>query len=488
VALAATVGLATALRVHDLSAGPWFDEIVTHVRYARMPFAQIVTTYDFQNQHFLYTLLARASMALFGDGVWQLRLPAVLFGVGSVGALALLARRLTGARETLLATLLLAVSYHHVWFSQNARGYTGLLFFTIVSSTLLLRGLAGGGVRVWLLYALAVALGMYTHLTMLFVVAGHALMIGWRALRPSSAGPRARLEGLVFGLVPAGLLTLALYAPVLPQMFGGTLHEGSAVAQWKNPMWALVEFVSGMRLGLGHVAAGLAAAVVFVAGCWRAARRSPVLLELFFFPVAICGAVVVARGHHLWPRFFFFAAGFAVLIAVLGAMQTGAWLGRLLRLAPARSEVLGTALAAGILLGSAATVPRAWAPKQDFRGAMRYLQGRVEPGDAVVTVGLATLPYRDYYETGWVGVETVDELEALRGRAARTWLVYTLPFHLEAFYPQLYQRVEGEFTVIATFPGTLGGGEIYVCLDKPGPHVADDRGRQPHPHAKAKHG
>ena len=41
--------------------------------------------------------------------------------------------------HTLAAAGLLTVSYHHVWFSQNARAYTALLFFTLIATTLCLR-------------------------------------------------------------------------------------------------------------------------------------------------------------------------------------------------------------------------------------------------------------------------------------------------------------------------------------------------------------
>ena len=71
----------------------------------------------------------------------------VLFGLASILALYLFGRQVTSASESLLAAALLTFSYHHVWFSQNARGYTGLLFWTLLSSWLLLRALRNGAAR-----------------------------------------------------------------------------------------------------------------------------------------------------------------------------------------------------------------------------------------------------------------------------------------------------------------------------------------------------
>jgi hypothetical protein len=59
----------------------------------------------------------------------------------------------------------LEVSYHHVWFSQNARGYTGLLFFGLLATWLLVRALRQPTARVWLGFGLCLALSMYIHLT-----------------------------------------------------------------------------------------------------------------------------------------------------------------------------------------------------------------------------------------------------------------------------------------------------------------------------------
>jgi len=243
--LALILGLATLLRVYALGVGPWFDEILTHVRYVRIPLGQIVTSYDSQNQHLLFSVFARLTTWLLGDGVWQLRLPAAIFGVAGIAALWPVTLRLYGARIALLATALLACSYHHVWFSQNARGYTGLMLWTVLSGWYLLRGLEGEGNRAWCGYAVCVALGFYTHLTMIFVVAGHGAMVAWRFFRRDGRTLSQRLEPLLFGLLPAGLLTLTLYAPVLPQLLGGTLEHGGAVKQWSNPVWALVETLRG---------------------------------------------------------------------------------------------------------------------------------------------------------------------------------------------------------------------------------------------------
>ncbi len=454
---------ALALRLYGLNSGLWYDEILTSINYARMPFGQIITTYDSQNQHFLFSLLSRASTLIFGESAWALRLPAVIFGVASIWSLYLLGREVGSETEALLSAALLTFSYHHVWFSQNARGYTGLLFWAILSSRYFLRGLREGRLRLWLLYAAAAALGIYTHMTMIFVIIGQfvvyliALVNRHREALPSG------WQGLFFGFGGAGLFTLLLLAPALPQiLYGGSLGEVSTVSVWKHPLWTLLEIIRGIEIGFAGGVFAFGALAVFGAGMWNFARTKPAVIGLFLIPVILCAAVVIALGHHLWPRFFFFAFGFGVLIAVRGAVVLGRWLAKIGGM-PARAALLGIVAGVGLVFVSALSVPFAYGPKQDYAGALTFVQQERQPGDAVVTVGLATFPYQRLYQVDWTGVESLEALNDIRLRARRTWLLYTFPPELESVYPEVFASIRRDFQVIKEFPGTVGEGAIIVC-------------------------
>lgn len=460
--LATILLIASVLRLYKLDVGLWYDEIGMSVSYMQMPFGEIFTSYPSESQHFLYTLLARACLTIFGESAWSLRLPAVFFGVGSIGALYYLGRQVSSVQEALLSALLLALSYHHIWFSQNARGYTGLAFWTILASYFFLRGLSEARPQLWLLYAITAALGVYTHVTMLFVISGQCLIYLYLLImRRKEVWPH-RWHGAFLGFGLAGLFTLQLHALVLPQVLG-TIGLQSNVIVWKQPLWTLLEFARGMQISLSGSVAALAAFIVFGAGIVSYTRTNPLVVQLLILPALLGSVVVMTMGHPLWPRFFFFSVGFGTLVVVRGAMFLGQLTAGILKRPKARWNPVGMALCTGLIVVSALSIPHVYAPKQDYLGALGFVEAHKQPGDLVVTVGLTTLPYMSFYKANWEVADTVEGLNSIRSRATRTWLLYTIPLHLQYEHPELMASIQHDFSVVKQFRGSLGGGTIFVC-------------------------
>jgi mannosyltransferase len=476
---------ATVLRLIRLDAGMWVDEVSTLVEYGQHSLGYIVSTYATNNQHPLFSVLARVAIVIFGEHTWSLRLPSVLFGVGSVWGVYALGRVVASRREALLAAALLTFSYQGVWFSQNARGYAGLLFWSLLSSWLLLRGLREPGTRrVWLWFAIAVALGMYTHLTMLFVVMAQCLVYAWWVVtgggHGAGRGARARRLGepttapwvpFVSGFVLAGLLTILLYAPVLPQIPEASAGDLSNVATWRSPLWMITETVRGMQLGaLGIVVVAAGLAIVLM-GCGSYLRREPAIPVLFVASVGLGGGVMLALGHHLWPRFFFYAVGFALLVVVRGVFVAAALGGRLLRWTPERAELLATLGLVAVTAFGARSLQWVYRPKQDFGGALAYIAQQQQPGDAMVSAGVAAIAMRQYYAPDWPTVKSADDLRTVMNASPRTWMVYTLPIEMEQAHAEVLAIVRSEFREMRVFEGSLGGGAVIVALATrvPGP-------------------
>lgn len=463
--VAALLVLALALRLHDLGNGIWFDEIDTLVHHVRLPFGDVITTYASKNQHLLYSVLAKIACVAAGESTAALRFPAALLGVASLWALWRFALRVTSPREALIATAVLGLSYQHLWFSQNARGYTGLLLFTLLGSSLFLDLVTArefNGLAKPLAYALCMALSVYVHLTALFVVAGHGVL--WLALLARGRGRGPARWAPAIGFAFTALIALVLYALVLPQ-FSHTTSEPIMAGQeteWNRPSWFWTETLSGVARGLpgGWVTLVLGSAV-FALGVVSYLRQGPWILALFFSGIAMTAAAVIAMGAHLWPRFFFFAAGFLVLIAVRGLCVLARSLARgpLAGRAPLLETSFGLVACAAAGIG----LPRAFAPKQDYAGALAWLQRERAPSDAVVTVEMTRMPYENLFATDWSEVDNLAQLMALEDTHARTWLVYTMPTLIRAREPELWTRIERDYETLREFPGTVVGGAIVVA-------------------------
>ena len=236
-------------------------------------------------------------------------------------ALYILGRTVAGQREAVLAAALLAVSYHHVWFSQNARGYVILAWCTILATWLLVRLMATGQFRYAAWYALVVALGAWTHLTMVFIAGGHATAIGLHLARRHATGRRPLGTGAALGTFGLSALgTVALYAPALPELVDHFVNRPSSLEGVSTPGWALLESLRVLALGFGAgtmLVGGLVVLVGLVvagAGLASYARRSPDTCALFVAPgLAIMAGALLARGT-MYPRFCKSCAFFRSLI------------------------------------------------------------------------------------------------------------------------------------------------------------------------------
>jgi hypothetical protein len=307
-------------------------------------------------------------------------------------------------------------------------------------------------------------LGVYTNMTLLFVIMGHFIAYVMAIFTRRKEAWPDKWHGFFLGFCLAGFLTLQLHALVLPQLFSGVVGEESTIPAWTSPLWTLLEFAKGMEMSFAGGIAAAAALVIFGAGVLSFARTDPVVLQLFLIPPLICAAVVLGMGHHLWPRFFFFTIGFGALVVVRGGMELGRLAMRLLHVTATQAITIGTALCIGLIMTSVLSVPRAYAPKQDYQGALDFVNTSKEAGDAVATVGLATFTYKHFYHLDWHEVKTVEDLRAIRSQAKRTWLLYTFPPHVQAVSREIMTSIQRDFTVLRQFHGTVGNGTVFVCL------------------------
>lgn len=482
-ALAAILVIAAAARIVGLDAGLWYDEIFTLTHYVRAPLGQVLTDFSSLNNHMFYSLQAKAAVAMLGESAWTLRLPAMLFGLASLVLVWAIGRGPAGRIPAFFAILLLAISYHHVWFSQNARGYTGLLFWTSLATLLLVEGLKRADWRIWTGYGLSVAAGMYTHLSAGFFFASHALVYGlaWLARGTKMLAPYPGLRDIrpVHGFVLGGLLTGLLHLPLFAQVLAAVNKVSqskttSSMAEWVNPMRTLHEIVSSLG-AFGPLAPVALTGALLVIGIGTVTlwRRSPLLVAVYVLSIPLALGVLLLLDFRIWPRYFFVDIGFVFLCLAAGTQALCSWIARLCR-APRLERPL---FAAGVLVASAASlvllVRNYERPKQDFDGALRLIAVGREPGDVATSIGLAAEPIKIYFEPSWPIVRNDADLLALEARAKHVWVVTAFDDHVRPQQDAALARIRRTYVLVKELDGTLGGGTVKVYRSRLQPNRKD---------------
>jgi hypothetical protein len=190
-------------------------------------------------------------------------------------------------------------------------------------------------------------------------------------------------------------------------------------------------------------------------------------------PPIFAGIFMLSLGHNLFPRFFFFAMGFGLLIVIHGAMELPKFLSDLISKLnktenrnpqSAIRNPIGVGLVSLIILASITTLPRNYMlPKQNFSGARDFVESQRRPNDEIVAVSIAGMMYRKLFAPNWTAAETGNDLEKIHQKNEKIWLIYTLSPEIKAFHPDMWQIIEQKYEIVKIFPGTLNGGEIFVC-------------------------
>jgi 4-amino-4-deoxy-L-arabinose transferase-like glycosyltransferase len=164
--------LAFALRVYQLDAKSiWFDESHSLNR-ASLDLLSIASGKEIWGDRVrqdtthvpLYFFLLHFLIKLAGDSDFTLRFLSVIFGVLIVPLIYFMGKKLCHTRVGLWAALLATISPFYLWYSQEARMYTLLVFLGLLSVYCLLRAIDEDKVGWYAIYAIIATSMLYTSL------------------------------------------------------------------------------------------------------------------------------------------------------------------------------------------------------------------------------------------------------------------------------------------------------------------------------------
>lgn len=266
------VALALALRLYRLDAQSlWLDEAGTWGEVVGKTWlALLAELFSEKAAYPLYHLLLKGWVGLASDSEWALRFPSALAGAAAAAAIYLAAseaaeqraqeRGLTPSVSTMagnVAALLLATSPYALWYAQDAKAYSLLLFVIAIELWALLRALRRRDRRSWLLLLGIAIVSLFAHRLSLLSVAGAALAC---ALTPTttvrSFAPAPQRQGRG-GRIQGNIAFAALAALRFPVQRIQAALVGLAIAFGTAGVAGLLFGVSGESRGAGgHIAAG----------------------------------------------------------------------------------------------------------------------------------------------------------------------------------------------------------------------------------------
>jgi mannosyltransferase len=395
---AAIIGGAILRLVRLGSQSFWLDEAFS-VMLVRAPWQSFV--YQLRtaeaNSGFYYVLLRM--WAPLGDGDAHARLLSAIFGILTIPLAAAVARRLFSDRAALAAAVVMALDPFDIWASQEARGY-GLVILLVTCSTWAFvhatdaerdhhpgsgsPRAAGWRTGWWVLYVIASALAVYTHLYASFVLLAQWLSL---AARPRTVPWRALLASgvaLAVLLIPMAMFLLSGPHGNIDWIRGSYGHF--------QDIWNSVRQVlgrGGAIAACGYLIVCLALLGVGVVQMRRAdtphSRWSYLLPFLWFVtPIAIPLAVSLAIKPVLDPRYATICAPAVALLAAAVVGPPGAWRLRLLAV-----------LVAAELFGDWAYFERL--RKENWRGVARTMVAESLPGDVAIFYAPYVRRPFDYY-------------------------------------------------------------------------------------------
>ncbi|PON16870.1 hypothetical protein C2W62_16145 [Candidatus Entotheonella serta] len=244
--------VASCLRLFWLEAQSlWADEGAQHFIASAPTLDVFWERYEQRTFHPPLSFLISHVFLRLHHSDFFLRLPSVLFGVGSLVLAYGLVRKLTSVAVALVAVWVMAISPLHIWYSQEARMYAPLVFIALLSTLTFLWAVETRRWYGWGVYAGTLALGLYLHVFIVLQIMVHGIwLLFWYR--------HAWWPYCCAGLVSAALAFPIVYPwihLVLRRVTPG-LVEGVVIASksreiigWEGLFYALYAYGAGFSLG-----------------------------------------------------------------------------------------------------------------------------------------------------------------------------------------------------------------------------------------------
>ncbi len=372
--LAVTILIAFALRVFHLDyQSLWRDE-VDAIRFSTDA-PSVLWRMMLRQGHNgpLYFLVLHGWRVLTGDSEFALRYLSTVGGTLAVALTFQIGRQFRlGRRAALIVATLVATSPYLIWYSQEAKMYSWLLFLVSIAVYVYRQALnARKSTRWWVIFVVVTSLSYYVHILapLMLAVYGVWALIEWERVKTRW---REWLLAMAFLTVPY-LPLLWWEVPLLQNGF----NSGHPFYPLREQLWLLLHFYSAGVLR-SQVAVALIGVMIFLAllGVFYPLQRPKQRLALllwFFIPALLVNFISLHIPVFEDRYVIYLAPAFYLLVA----------LGISLLVDHARWVGVGVIIALVAFNLWAVYRQDTYPIKADFRAAARYI---AEHSDADATL------------------------------------------------------------------------------------------------------
>ncbi|MFH1504508.1 MAG: glycosyltransferase family 39 protein [Candidatus Omnitrophota bacterium] len=306
------------LGYHDL----WYDELGT-IDYARFPW------YAWNAP--LYWIFLHFWVKLFSISEFSLRFPSVMFSFFSVILVYVLGKALFNRKTGFIAGIFMGLSPFHIWYAQEARDYSMVLFLGLLSSWLFYKAMREDKLRLWIYFILASIAGLYTNYFYIFLFLSQCLYLIF--IR------RARLRFKEIVCFLTIIFGFCFYLSRFLDKFyyiwrGFWIPE----PQWKSLLITLENFITGYNgfpalYFVGNLIAGTLFLSVLSAIYKKKELRKNFLFCLFLFFIPIAAAFLFSKiffSIYLDRGFIIFSPYFYIILSLGIVSLKGALIRRIL--------------------------------------------------------------------------------------------------------------------------------------------------------------
>jgi len=180
------IAVGSFLRIYNLGTESiWWDES-TSVDFSSGSLYSIITGTAGRNNPPLYWILLHFWIKFFGTSEAAIRSLSAVFGIFAIFVTYLVGKELFNRRVGLITSFISAISYFHIYYSQEARPYALLLLSSLLLYLFFIKILKSNKNRYYLFYLVTIWLIGYTHIYGFFVIASQVLifLIFWYKYKP----------------------------------------------------------------------------------------------------------------------------------------------------------------------------------------------------------------------------------------------------------------------------------------------------------------